>query len=88
VFAANEIATNSLLHGGGQGTARVWREDGVVVVEVTDGGHIDHPLVGRQRPDTLTDHGRGMWLVNQLCDLVQIASTPSGTAVRVRVSCS
>jgi anti-sigma regulatory factor (Ser/Thr protein kinase) len=27
--------------------------------------------------------GRGLWIVNQLCDLVQIRSAPSGTVVRV-----
>ena len=29
--------------------------------------------------------GRGLWIVNQLCDLVQIRSAPSGTVVRVHV---
>ena len=30
--------------------------------------------------------GLGLWLANQLCDLVQVRSSPEGTAVRVHVS--
>jgi hypothetical protein len=31
------------------------------------------------------DGGRGLWMVNQLCDLVQVRTFPSGVAVRMRV---
>jgi hypothetical protein len=41
-------------------------------------------LVGRVRPGTDACSGRGVWLVNQLCDLVQIRSAPGGSVVRVR----
>jgi hypothetical protein len=27
--------------------------------------------------------GAGLWLANQLCDLVQIFSSPSGTVIRI-----
>jgi len=52
-------------------------------MEVTDGGHIDDPLVGRRMPLPLASGGRGVYLVNQLCDLVQIRSSPKGTTVRI-----
>ena len=29
--------------------------------------------------------GYGLWLANQLCDLVQIRSLPAGTAVRLHM---
>jgi hypothetical protein len=37
-------------------------------------------------PDPDPESGRGLWLVNQLCDLVQIRSGPSGTTIRVHMA--
>jgi anti-sigma regulatory factor (Ser/Thr protein kinase) len=86
VLAVNELATNSLRHGGGTGELRMWPEAGAFVCEVRDGGYFHRPLVGRQRPQRGLDSGRGFWLVNHLCDLVQVRSLPSGTAVRVHMA--
>jgi anti-sigma regulatory factor (Ser/Thr protein kinase) len=83
VLAVDELATNSVRHGGGSGTLRCWREGKVLLCEVQDLGWIDAPLVGRRRPDPEASSGRGVWLANQLCDLVQIRSSPTGTVVRV-----
>jgi anti-sigma regulatory factor (Ser/Thr protein kinase) len=83
VLAVNEIATNSLRHGGGRGELRAWTDDRSLVCEVSDQGHITEPLVGRLLPTLDSGLGAGLWLANQLCDLVQIFSSPSGTAVRV-----
>jgi hypothetical protein len=44
------------------------------------------PLVGRVRPTPDAQSGRGVWIANQLCDLVQIRSGRSGTVVRVHKS--
>jgi anti-sigma regulatory factor (Ser/Thr protein kinase) len=86
VLAANELATNSLRHGGGKGTMRIWREGGCLVCEVSDDGRIDKPLVGRERPRPDQAGGRGIWLANQLCDLVQIRSGEAGNVVRLQMS--
>ncbi|MDX6390630.1 MAG: hypothetical protein QOJ73_1693 [Streptosporangiaceae bacterium] len=83
VLAVNEIATNSLRHGGGQGELRMWRDEHSVVCEVSDRGHITAPLAGRLPPVLSAGDGGGLWLANQLCDLVQIYSSPDGTAIRV-----
>jgi anti-sigma regulatory factor (Ser/Thr protein kinase) len=85
VTATSELAANSVMHGGGTGTLRLWWEDGSLVVEVEDGGRIEEQLVGRLRPGIRQEGGRGLWLTNQLCDLVQIRSGAGGTVVRVRV---
>ncbi len=85
VLCADETAANSLLHGGGRGQLRTWREDGTVVCEVSDAGVISDPLVGRSVPSLERDGGRGLWLANQLCDLVQLRSGPAGTVVRLHV---
>ena len=55
------------------------------MLEVRDAGHIREPLVGRRRPTPEQQSGRGLWLVNRLCDLVQIRSSHEGTVVRVHV---
>lgn len=83
VLATSELAANSVVHGGGTGTFRVWRDDGRLVVEVEDAGLIEEPLVGRVRPSQAQPSGRGLWLANQLCDLVQIRSGVHGTVVRL-----
>lgn len=85
VTAANELAANSVMHGGGTGTLRIWREDQRLLVEVTDEGTIEQPLAGRLRPDLAQEGGRGLWLANRLCDLVQIRSGEAGTTVRLHV---
>jgi anti-sigma regulatory factor (Ser/Thr protein kinase) len=85
VVAVNEVATNSLRHAGGVGLFRTWHAGDTLICEVADDGHIDEPLVGRTRPDSRTPGGRGLWMVNQLCELVQVRSSAAGTTVRMHV---
>ncbi|HEU5355812.1 MAG TPA: sensor histidine kinase [Actinocrinis sp.] len=89
VLVANELACNSIKHGGGTGTLRMWRDGGELVCEVRDRGLITDPLVGRRKPNPESEGGAGLWIANLLCDLVQIRSTPqSGTTVRVHMETS
>jgi anti-sigma regulatory factor (Ser/Thr protein kinase) len=83
VLAAGEIAANSVRYGGGRGIARAWTEDATVLVEISDGGRIADPLAGRHRPVEAQVGGWGMWLANQLCDLVQVRAFAGGTVVRL-----
>jgi anti-sigma regulatory factor (Ser/Thr protein kinase) len=83
VLAVNELAANSVLHGGGHGTLRVWSDDDGLVTEVIDDGHIDDPMTGRIAPSPDAATGRGLWIVNQVCDLVQLRSDDSHTVVRL-----
>ena len=83
VLAVNELATNSLRHGGGHGVLRIWEHDGTFCCEVRDGGRIEDPLAGRVRPDHLNGSGRGLWIVNHLCDLVQVR--PGAVRLHVRI---
>jgi anti-sigma regulatory factor (Ser/Thr protein kinase) len=85
VLAANEVVSNSLQHGGGRCSISVWDADGSVVCEVRDRGLIVDPLVGRLAPSPNAPAGRGLWLANHLCDLVQIRSSQAGTAVRLHI---
>jgi anti-sigma regulatory factor (Ser/Thr protein kinase) len=86
VVAVNEVATNSVTHGGGTGVARIWREGAAIVCEISDAGVITDPLVDRTRPSGAPTDARGLWTVNSLCDLVQVrSSSESGSVVRMRV---
>lgn len=85
VLAVNELATNSVRHGGGQGVARIWREGDTLLCEVLDGGRIEDPSIGRVCPTPDQQTGRGLWLVNRLCDSVQIGSSSAGGVVRVHM---
>ena len=82
-LAVSEVATNSIRHGGGHGELRAWICGRSLVCEVSDHGHITLPLVGRVRPAPDADDGAGLWVANQLCDLVQIYSSRRGTTVRL-----
>jgi anti-sigma regulatory factor (Ser/Thr protein kinase) len=85
VTAVNEVASNSMCHAGGTGILRIWQSDDTLVCEVSDDGHIGEPLVGRLRPEVQISGGRGLWMVNQLCDLVQVRSFATGTTVRMHI---
>jgi anti-sigma regulatory factor (Ser/Thr protein kinase) len=85
VLALNEIATNSVRHAGGRGTLRAWYEPGTLICEVRDEGRIEDPLAGRRKPRVDQVGGYGLWLANQVCDLVQVRSYADGTAVRVHM---
>jgi len=41
---------------------------------------------GHLEPSQAEKGGRGLWLARQLCDLVEVRSSDSGTAVRLRVA--
>jgi len=85
VLAAHEVASNSIRHGGGEGLLRVWHEDHTVICEISDQGLLDQPLAGRTRPELGVDGGWGLWLANQLCDLVQLRTLPGGAVVRLHL---
>jgi len=84
-IASNEIATNSVRHGGGRGVMRIWHEGHKLTCEIADSGRFNQPLADRMRPAADTAGARGLWLANQLCDLVQIRSVPQGTIVRLHM---
>jgi hypothetical protein len=86
VFAVNEVATNALTHGDGICTARLWRDGPSVVAELNCNSRLLEAAVGRRRPAPDAVSGRGLWMVNQLCDLVELRSGEGGTTVRLHVS--
>jgi anti-sigma regulatory factor (Ser/Thr protein kinase) len=85
VLAVDELATNTLRYARAEGSIRTWRENGTLLVEVADDGHIADPLAGRDCPPPTELGGRGLYLVNQLCDLVQLRSSPEGSVIRIHM---
>jgi anti-sigma regulatory factor (Ser/Thr protein kinase) len=85
VLAVSEAVSNSLRHANDPPTIRVWQEPGAVVCDIADRGVITDPLVGRWPPDTRVEGRRGLWLVNQLCDLSELRSDESGTTLRLHM---
>lgn len=86
VIAVNEAATNSLSHSNAGGTLRIWQDTDDFVCEVSDRGYMvtDH-VAGRLAPRADAPRGRGLWIINQLCDLVELRSSTSGTIVRMHI---
>jgi anti-sigma regulatory factor (Ser/Thr protein kinase) len=85
LLAVSEIAGNSVRHGGGHGELSIWQDNGTLMCDVADAGAITEPLVGRERPERGQSHGYGLWLANQLCDLVQVRTFPTGNIVRLHM---
>ena len=85
VIAAGEITANTLRHTGAGGTLWVWHTGAEIICQVRDQGWIADPLAGRRRraPE---DSGHGLWVVNQVCDLVEIrTSKAAGTVIRLHL---
>jgi anti-sigma regulatory factor (Ser/Thr protein kinase) len=78
-----ELTTNSVVHGGGRGTMRLWSEDGHLVCEVRDAGRLTDPLAGRRPAGPDQIGGRGLLTVNLLADLLRVHTGGYGTTFRV-----
>jgi anti-sigma regulatory factor (Ser/Thr protein kinase) len=85
VIAAGEITANTLRHTRAGGTFWVWHSGEEIICQAQDQGWIADPLAGRQRRSP-EDSGHGLWVVNQVCDLVEIrTSQAAGTIIRLHM---
>lgn len=86
-LAANEAITNALMYGGGVEGVWAWGEDGRFLCQIEDRGNgIADPLASYLPPPPVAVHGRGLWIVRQLVDLLQIEPKPTGTVVRLHMT--
>ncbi|MFY1671853.1 anti-sigma factor RsbA family regulatory protein [Plantactinospora sp. WMMB334] len=83
--AANEIATNAVVHSGGPAAARVWADEEGLICEIIGSSVLTDRLAGRLPPSPVSDTGRGLLLVNYLCDLVQVHTDATSTTVRLHM---
>jgi anti-sigma regulatory factor (Ser/Thr protein kinase) len=86
VLAVSEVAANTLRHTGGPGTMVLWHDADEIVCEVRDAGIITDPRVGQVKPGLDAPGGHGLWLVNQVCDRVELTSGAGGTTVRMHMT--
>jgi anti-sigma regulatory factor (Ser/Thr protein kinase) len=83
MLAVGELAANTLRHTTADGVVHAWTAPGEIICQVTDQGQISDPLVGRRRPPEA--RGLGIWVVHQVCDLVELRTGRDGTVVRVHM---
>lgn len=86
VLAISELAANTLRHTRAGGTLHVWRSSESLICQVQDTGQITDPLAGRRAQPADAAGGKGLWLVHQVCDLVQIRSRTGCTTIRLHMS--
>ena len=86
VIAVSELAANTLAHTRGAGTLTVWTTAEEIICEVRDTGDLTtkHPGQTRPEPDQ-PGGGRGLWVVRQVCDLVEISTDAPGALIRVHM---
>jgi serine/threonine-protein kinase RsbW len=80
-LAVSELATNTLQHTAGGGVVRLRAADGRVVCDVIDGGAIR--TLGRPMPAADALRGRGLAIVERICDEVGVETAGDGTRVRL-----
>lgn len=82
-LAVNELATNTLQHTTGGGRVRIWADAGQLVCDVVDQG--PPRTFQRTMPAADSVRGRGLAIVERICDQVETISGPDGTTVRLRL---
>jgi anti-sigma regulatory factor (Ser/Thr protein kinase) len=85
VIAVGEVAANTVQHARTAGTLDVWHDDDQIICQITDQGCISDPLAGTRSPDLDATTGYGLWLVNEVCDQVDLHSDPAGTTIRMHM---
>jgi anti-sigma regulatory factor (Ser/Thr protein kinase) len=86
VIAVGELAANTFAHTSGPGTLTLWITGNEIICQVSDSGQLTDPLAGRLKPDPAKPGGgRGLWVVQQVCDLLEIRTSPAGTAIRLHM---
>lgn len=85
VLAVNEAATNALKYDRPPRAVRLWRSGRYVVCEVVGRGAVEDPLAGRHPPSPAAHRGRGLWMVNQLCDLVELRNHDWRATLRIHM---
>jgi anti-sigma regulatory factor (Ser/Thr protein kinase) len=85
VLAVSELAANTLRHTPAGGVLHVWSTSEEAICQTHDRGWIMDPLAGRRRPQPERPGGQGLWVVNQICDLVEVRTGNTGTTVRIHM---
>jgi anti-sigma regulatory factor (Ser/Thr protein kinase) len=85
VLAVSEVAANTVRHARSPGSLKIWYDTQEIVCQIQDEGTIADPLAGHRRPSLEAGGGHGLWIVNQVCDEVELRSDESGTTIRLHM---
>ncbi|WP_144126585.1 ATP-binding protein [Catellatospora sichuanensis] len=84
-LAVSELATNTLMYTAGGGTMVLWAEPGEIVCELHDQGPVGGRPAPARMPAADAPSGRGLAIVDQVCDEVRTYHTDKATVVQVRM---
>jgi anti-sigma regulatory factor (Ser/Thr protein kinase) len=87
VLAISEAAANAIRYNAPPRILQMWRNGHRVVAEVSGRGWIEDPLSGRRRPGPRASHGWGLWVINQVCDLVELRQHHERVRLRMHMRC-
>jgi len=85
-LAVSEVAANTVKHAKSPGSLNIWYDKKEIVCQVHDEGVITDPLAGRREPSLDAQGGHGLWIVNHVCDRVDIHSDETGTTIRMHMN--
>ncbi|GGY17246.1 ATP-binding protein [Streptomyces minutiscleroticus] len=88
VLAVDEVAANAVLHGGGHGVLTMHEHCSALHCRISDQGP---GFAGRTAAPatcaaTTAESGRGLWMVQQLTDHLDITTNTQGTTVTIAVA--
>jgi serine/threonine-protein kinase RsbW len=88
VLAVSELATNTLQHTGAGGEVTLRSDRGRLVCDVVDGLHDNGsaPVLGGAMPPAEALRGRGLAIVEHICDDVQTSVIAGATRVRIHLN--
>ena len=84
-LAVSEVAANTIKHAKSPGSLKIWYDAKEIVCQIHDEGVITDPLAGRRQPSLEALGGHGLWIVNQVCDQVDMQSDETGTTIRLHM---
>src|ERR1035437_5160064 len=85
VLVVSEVAANTARHAKSPGHLQIWYDAWQIICQIHDEGIITDPLAGRRRPSLEARGGHGLWIVNEVCDQVDIVSDEAGTTIRLNM---
>jgi len=85
-LAVSEVAANTVKHAKSPGSLNIWYDTNEIICQIHDEGVITDPLAGRREPSLDALGGHGLWIVNQVCDRVEIQSGENGTTIRLHMN--
>ena len=88
VAAAHELAANAVRHGAGHGQLRLWADGRSLYLQVCDDGPAEQDDARPDAAEWKREHAHGLWIIDQVADLVGLDRDPAGTTVTVTFTIS